>query len=77
MSIDEAIDTYLDLTKHVFSERKWIFQDGSFKATRLEEAIVQVIKAKLNIENDEARQVRLLDENSPKWYVSDSYVLWL
>ena len=68
MSIVEAIDTYLRLTKQVFSEKKWIFQDGSFKATRLEEAIVQVIKAKLKIESDEeARQVQLLDESSPKW----------
>ena len=68
MTIDEAIAAYRGLATGVFSDKKWIFQDGTFKATRLEDAIVRVIKENLKIESDiNARQVLLYDEHSPKW----------
>lgn len=71
MSIDEAINAYVELAGQVFSEKKWFFQTGSFKATRLEAATLRVIKRALNIESDDdAWRVPLLDNSSPKWYVS-------
>ncbi len=66
MSIDNAITAYVALAKNVFSERKLLFQDGNFKASRLEEAIVNIIHVALNLTAEEARSVRMLDEAGPK-----------
>ena len=67
MSIDEAIEYYADLARHVFSVQKWYFQDGKFKASRLEDAIVTTIQKALNISEADARSAYMLDEEGPKW----------
>jgi len=76
MSVDEAIDAYARLAKHVFSAQKWFFKDGKFKASRLEEAIATVIQDALKIGEGESRSVRMLDEEAVKWYdfISSSFI---
>lgn len=44
MSTANAIAPYNLMSGHVFSERKFFMQDGSFKATKLEEAVKKTIK---------------------------------
>jgi len=66
MSVDEAIQAYAELARHVFSEQKWFFQDGKFKASRLEEAIATVIQGALEISEEGSRSVRMLDEEGKK-----------
>ena len=66
MSIDSAIEAYLKLSEHVFSEKKWFFQEGTFKATRLEEATLSMIQRS---KGGDPRQVLLLNEQGPKWYI--------
>jgi len=70
MSADEAIRAYVTLAEHVFSSPKWGFQtrNGKFKATRLEDAIATVIQKALNMDEEESRSVRMLDEKAAKWY---------
>ena len=68
MTIDDAINAYVYLTRHVFSERQsWFHRDGIFKASRLEDAIVKIISAQLKVDEDQARELRILDVNGPKW----------
>ncbi len=67
MSIDEAIDAYVTLARNVFSERKWFFQDGTFKASRLEEAIVSIIRVRSHEVDGDLRAVKMLNEDGPKW----------
>ena len=43
-SIDEAIDAYATLARNAFWEKKWCFQDGTFKASQLEDAIVSIAR---------------------------------
>jgi hypothetical protein len=43
MSIEEAINCYGDLAERIFSEKKHTWQDGRFKATRLEEVIKEIV----------------------------------
>jgi len=74
MSIDEAITSYADLARRVFSVQKWFFKDGKFKASRLEEAIVIIIQKALGINEADARSVRMLDEKRTRWCVI-TYVL--
>ena len=68
MSVDEAIHAYAKFAKHVFSEQKLFFQDGKFKASRLEEAIMAIIQEALKISEVESRSVRVLDDEAAKWY---------
>jgi hypothetical protein len=62
MPIDQAISAYVKLASHVFSKTKWAHQEGTFKASRLEEAIVEVIGTALKIKRDEAIKTRMLNE---------------
>jgi len=66
MTIDAAIEAYLKLSEHVFSEKKWFFQEGTFKATRLEEAMLSIIQQN---EPGNPKQVPLLNNEGPKWYI--------
>jgi len=66
MSIDAAIKAYTQLVEHVFSEKKWFFQEGTFKATRLEEAMVSIIQQR---EGGDPRQVLFFNKEGPKWYI--------
>jgi hypothetical protein len=47
LSVPEAIDKYRLLAKEVFSDRKSPGKDGTFKASKLEKAIEDVIESKL------------------------------
>ena len=67
MSIDEAIDAYAILTRSVFSEKKGFFRDGTFKASRLEDAIVSIVRTRSNEANGDPRTVKMLNEDGPKW----------
>jgi len=67
MPIDDVIDAYATLARQVFSKKKWFFQDGTFKASRLEAALLDIIQSKLGIEEARAREVRMLDEQGSKW----------
>jgi hypothetical protein len=44
MSTEDAINEYVDLAEYIFGERKWYFQDGMFKATRLKTAIQRIVQ---------------------------------
>jgi len=44
LTIDEAMDQYGRFAQYVFSEKKWKGQDGTFKASKLEEIIKRIIK---------------------------------
>jgi hypothetical protein len=46
-SVPEAIDKYRTLARTVFSEKKATGKDGTFKASKLEQAIKGVIEEKL------------------------------
>jgi len=68
MAIDDAISAYVYLTRHVFSEQQsWPHRDGIFKASRLEDAIVKIISATLKVDEEQAKELRMLDVNGPKW----------
>ena len=67
MPIDDAIDAYATLAREVFSKKKWFFQNGTFKASRLEAALLDIIQSKLGIEEARAREVRMLNEQGRKW----------
>jgi patatin-like phospholipase/acyl hydrolase len=41
LSAENAKNAYLELAGYVFSNKKWFFQDGAFKSSRLQEAIQQ------------------------------------
>ena len=67
MSIDEAIDAYATLARRVFSEKKWFFHEGTFRASRLEDAIISIIRARSNEADGDPRAVKMLNEDGPKW----------
>ncbi|KAJ7224916.1 acyl transferase/acyl hydrolase/lysophospholipase [Mycena rebaudengoi] len=46
MSVADAIGAYENLAQGVFSETKYFFQDGKFKASRLEAAIKTIVSQK-------------------------------
>ncbi|KIM42916.1 hypothetical protein M413DRAFT_444536 [Hebeloma cylindrosporum] len=69
MSTDEAIRTYQRLAGFVFSERKWQWQDGTFKASRLEEAVVKIIMDATHLDEVKAKEMRLLNDQGPKCFV--------
>jgi hypothetical protein len=47
MSVPEAIEQYSVLAKTVFSDKKAKGKDGTFKASKLEQAIKDVVGSKL------------------------------
>jgi len=49
MSAPEAIEQYRVLAKIVFSEKKAKGKDGTFKASKLEQAIKDVVESKLGL----------------------------
>jgi hypothetical protein len=53
LSVDDAIGHYSQFAKHVFSEKKWKGQDGTFKATKLEEAIKTIVTSSGKRQADE------------------------
>jgi len=67
MSIDDAIDAYAALARNVFSEKKWRFQDGTFKASRLEDAIVSIIRVWSNESDGDPRALKMSTEDGSKW----------
>ena len=71
MTIDDAIKAYTTFASRVFAEKKWFFQQGTFKSSLLEEAFLAIIQSGLKEGNP--RMVRLLDEEGPKWYVMHEY----
>jgi hypothetical protein len=44
LTIDEAIEQYGQFARYAFSDKKWKGQDGTFKATKLEEIIKKIVK---------------------------------
>jgi len=64
MSIDEAIDAYATLAKRVFSEKKWFFQEGTFRASLLEDVIVSIVRAR---SYGDPRAVKMLNQDGPRW----------
>jgi uncharacterized protein (UPF0335 family) len=46
MSVEDAIKAYGQLTKEVFSDVKSPGSDGRFKASKLEKAIKEIVRAK-------------------------------
>ena len=46
MSVTESIEHYGTLSQRVFSDAKLIGGDGKFKATKLEDEIKEIVKAK-------------------------------
>jgi len=67
MSVDDAIKAYASLAKRVF--RRLFRPDANFRATQLEEAVIAIIQESLKIGETEARSIRLVDEERPKWCV--------
>jgi hypothetical protein len=65
MSIEEAISAYVKVATFVFSERKLWHQEGTFKASRLEEAMTDLIATSLGIGKVEAAKIRMCDEQFP------------
>ena len=67
MSAKAARDEYARFTKFVFSERKWRFQEETFKASRLDEALLTVISKQLGLSIEKAKTERMVDETTRKW----------
>jgi hypothetical protein len=67
MPIEEAILAYVKVATFVFSERKLWFQEGTFKASRLEEVMTDVIATSLGIGKAEAAKIRMCDEQFPDY----------
>jgi len=67
MTIDNAIHAYKQFSEYVFSEKKFFFQEGTYKTSRLEQAIVGLLSQQLRISEAEAREVHMWDEDAPKW----------
>ncbi len=51
MSVDEAIEVYPKISKEVISQPKWTTGEGRFSATKLEQAIKEIIQIKLGDAN--------------------------
>jgi hypothetical protein len=45
LTVDQAIDQYNQFAAHVFSNKKRKGKDGTFKASKLEEAIKKVVES--------------------------------
>jgi hypothetical protein len=55
MSVEDAIKVYGELSKDVFSDVKPPGSDGRFKASKLEKAIKQIVRAKSASQNPDER----------------------
>jgi hypothetical protein len=55
MSVDDAIQAYLRLSEGIFSEKKWWWKEGRFKASSLERAI-NVIVGEKGVPDNRANQ---------------------
>ena len=44
MTTEQARDEYIELAKNVFGRRKRVIGDGAFKATKLKEAVKDVVR---------------------------------
>ncbi|KAI5789561.1 acyl transferase/acyl hydrolase/lysophospholipase [Pyronema domesticum] len=44
MSTEEALDAYTELSSTVFTKKKWRIQHGSYKVTKLQEAIEKIVE---------------------------------
>ncbi len=67
MSVEDAVDAYTNVAKTVFMSKKLPHQEGTFKATRLESAIVKIIEKTQHVDEKKARKMRMLDKEGPKW----------
>ena len=68
MSVEDAITAYTSVAKTVFTEKKLPHQEGTFKATLLESAIVKIIEQTQHVDEKGARAMRMLNKEGPKWY---------
>jgi len=68
MTVDEAITAYARLSEDVFSSKS-VWSNMKTNASRLENAIAKVINSSLNVHERQARTMRMLDDNGPKWRV--------
>lgn len=76
LSAGEAIQLYKRLAERVFSEKKWKFQDGTFKATILEKEIKKVVTEKLGPSQDGAKMLEDEDEgNGCKMFVDQLRII--
>ena len=66
LSAADAIKAYEDLAGVVFSKKKRKGKDGTFKATKLEEVIKDVVEAKLGRSHRDARMYEREDDDSDK-----------
>lgn len=77
MTIGAAITAYAQFARFVFSEKKGKGKEGTFKSSRLEQAIVKIIMEQLKINETAARNLPLFDQAGPKWSVHRSQGLRL
>ncbi|KAL5638620.1 hypothetical protein ACGC1H_003097 [Rhizoctonia solani] len=43
MTVDEAIDKYLELSRHIFAQKKWIWKEGRYSARNLEFIVKNIV----------------------------------
>ncbi|KAJ7886233.1 acyl transferase/acyl hydrolase/lysophospholipase, partial [Mycena olivaceomarginata] len=55
MSVEDAVKAYGQLAKEVFSDVKPLGSDGRFKASKLEKAIKEIVRAKSALQDPEER----------------------
>ena len=67
MTIDEAIVAYGKIATFVFSKRKLWFKKGTFKASRLEKVMTDVIATSLGIGKAEAAKLCMSNEQIPDY----------
>ena len=53
MSVEEAIQCYGILSQRVFSDKQHLLNDGKFKASKLEEAMKEIVKTYSQTHNAE------------------------
>ena len=69
--MDDAIAAYIKLSKSVFSDKtRWPHKNSIFKASRLEDAVMEIIHSSLEVGKRQAGEIRMLDTEGPKWYVA-------
>ena len=73
MSVEDAIAAYTNLAATAFTEKKLPHQKGTFKATLLESAIVNIIKQTQRVDEKEARAMRILNNEGPKWCLQSTF----
>jgi len=66
MTVDEAIVAYTSLSADVFFKTT-ILRSQKSTASRLENAIAKVISSSLDINEIQGQEIRMLDEEGPKW----------